>query len=116
MYYQIDERLARLSATIWRDLPCKQDGNVSNHVSPTGSISWISEPLEGPETDDERFFTMIWNSAKPSRWFNLAEMRPSALVTERGELSGDIGFDFRFVSSPSEADGKTAILPTWGID
>ncbi len=113
MFYQIDERLAGFSANLWRMVPSKPDENIKCHIGETGNFVCSQEPIEGPETDSERFFTMIWNSAKPSRWFTLQDMKSVVSVTDRGELVGDVGFSFQFVRDPKEADGKTKFAIPW---
>lgn len=117
MLFQIDERLAAFSANLWKPLQAQPDREcVPPQIAENGSLSLNSVPLEGPETDNERFFTMIWNCAKPSRWFKPRDFVASVRVNSNGSLAGDIGFSFRFVENEEDADFKTTFVPLWGLD
>jgi hypothetical protein len=59
---------------------------------------------------------VVWNAAKPSRWFAAKDFIPLVGITKRGGLSGEIGFDFEFVASEAEANGKDKIVACWGFE
>ena len=114
MIYQIDDRLAEFSKNLWEPLPISPDAQVQlPKITESGRLIQTSEPLAGPETDNERFFTLIWNSAKPSRWFKPDDLGRNVIITDEGRLLGDVGFSFRFVRTPSLADQKTTFVPAW---
>ncbi len=96
MFYQIDERLAKFSANVWQPLRVEPDGKIiAAQIAADGSLSRFSFPLEGPETNDERFESINWHSARPSRWLKADAYTCSVLITEKGELVGSIGFFYR---------------------
>ncbi len=114
MRYQLDQRLAAFVENMWKPSTLVCDPDLQPvFISPTGMLLVTEEPIEGPETDQERFFTTIWNSAKPSRWFESRHFTSLVSVTRDGKLWGDIGFDFQFVRDPSSADGKTKFMIPW---
>jgi hypothetical protein len=116
MFYQIDEQLAEFARNIWRPVNFVPDATVAtNGISESGKVVELSVPMEGPENDSERFFTTIWNSAKPFRWKIETDAAPKVRVTKEGQLSGDVGFSFRFVRDPKEADGKSKFAIPWEI-
>jgi hypothetical protein len=116
MFYQIDEQLAEFAKNIWRPVDFVPDATVAiNDISESGKLIVLSVPLEGPENDSERFFTTIWNSAKPVRWKVEADAAPKVRVTQEGQLSGEVGFNFRFVRNPKDADGKFKFAIPWEV-
>ena len=114
MQYQIDNRLTELSANLWKPVDYIED-ILPTTVDQHGAVVLQEIPVEGPETNNERFFPLLWQCAKPSRWFAPTDWKSRVVVAERGILVGDVGFDFRFVEHEGDADGITSFVPEWGM-
>lgn len=114
--YQIDDRLTGMTRNLWKPTVAHMDPSVTpSRIAANGAVISDSLPLEGPETDSERFFTAIWHSAKPSRWKILDSQVTRVTISTSGELIGIVGFDFVFVQDPREADGKTKYRIPWEV-
>jgi hypothetical protein len=116
MIYQIDNLLAGMTRNLWKPIATLTDLSVTpSRIAVDGTVISDSLPLEGPETDSERFFTAIWHSAKPSRWKMVDSDATRVTVAASGKLIGEVGFDFVFVKDPRDADGKTKFRIPWEV-
>lgn len=113
MFYQIDKFLSGFSNNIWRSVQSKVDEKIKLKITANGVVVCYTEPLTGPETDNERFFTTIWDSAKPSRWQSVKDTTTIVRIADNGSLLGCVGYIFEFVECESDADGQTKFWPGW---
>lgn len=117
MKYAVENKLAQFVKTIWKPLSVVSDaGPPQPFIHSTGRIVIPKPPSEGPEVEAERYFTVIWNSAKPSRWFKVSDFIPLIVITEHGLLIGDVGIDFEFVQTESEANGQDKYVARWSME
>lgn len=100
MIYQIDERLAKFTANVWKPTPVDIDTQITTPaVTADGSLLHGSTPLDGPQTEVERFESINWHSARPSRWLKQDAFSCLVVVTQEGKLVGDTGFIYNAETS-----------------
>lgn len=117
MKYVVENKLGQFVKTIWKlRSAASNNGLPDPYIDGNGRIIFPKAPAEGPEVEAERYFTVVWNSAKPSRWFKASDFIPLATITEHGLLLGDIGFDFEFVKSDSDANGQDKYVSRWRME
>ena len=114
--FQLEDKFARLIERIWRPIDAEIDRSiVPNRISELGKIVIMSEPIEGPERDSERYRTSISNSAKTMRWEVRSESSRNLVFVTNEKLCGEVGFHFRFVRSSEEADNIDKFVIPWEI-